>query len=192
MPAPEQALIVFNGTNRGFLFGEFRDANGTRCSIQESSLATAGAVWLGPNDSADAGLYSPNRMHLVADELNQLIGPLERFATFGQFPTEPITFRDYCGVPCCLSAANDQQILLGVVLPKQADGSPRVQHDSNLYGARGEEVRQATEFLFEDLRNGATGMIEVDNRMLLDRRLAKALIAPFRRMIADGEERSIK
>jgi len=38
-------------TDRGFAFGEFTDAKGVGCSIQDSSLATEAAIWFGVRDA---------------------------------------------------------------------------------------------------------------------------------------------
>lgn len=37
-------------TNRGFGVLEFKDRNDVECSIQESSLGSEKALWLGPNE----------------------------------------------------------------------------------------------------------------------------------------------
>jgi hypothetical protein len=39
--------IALVETNRGFRRGDFEDANGEACSIQESSAAEAAFIWLG-------------------------------------------------------------------------------------------------------------------------------------------------
>ena len=42
--------IKMDKTSRGFKIGEFKDRYGLPCSIQESSLATENALWLGIDD----------------------------------------------------------------------------------------------------------------------------------------------
>jgi len=45
------ANIEMKRTERGFEIGEFTDYYGVKCSIQQSSLATMNAIWLGCNDA---------------------------------------------------------------------------------------------------------------------------------------------
>lgn len=193
MPDPSQgdSPIRFNATDRGFNRGEFYDQNGVECSIQESSLATAGAAWVGPNESVDGQMHTPDRMHIAPDEYNTIIGPLEEFASSGKLPEKPIVFRDYYGVPCCMSAASTHEMSVGIVLPKKQDGTARIAHDTNLYAANQGEVAVATKLMLDGLRNGSNEMVEIDNRMVINRRLASALATQLRQMIADGEIRSI-
>ena len=118
-------FISIVATDRGFIRGDFTDISGQACSIQESSLATAGAIWFGLAQSADGLTHTPNRMHLTSDELLQVLDPLRKFADKGEAPTEPITFRDCYGAPCMLSAANGHQISFGIVLPKHDETPSR-------------------------------------------------------------------
>ena len=46
-----QTLGPINRTGRGFELIEFKDIYGITCSIQQSSLATEPALWLGVNDA---------------------------------------------------------------------------------------------------------------------------------------------
>ena len=39
--------MEINKSQRGFGIGEFKDLNSQKCSIQQSSLATEDAIWLG-------------------------------------------------------------------------------------------------------------------------------------------------
>jgi hypothetical protein len=97
-------------TPRGFLKGEFVDLYGAKCSIQESSLATDDAIWLGVDDAnpqimvSDAqkiGLVSTQengwmsypfpesvhfttRMHLNRDQVKKLLPILRRFVKNGR------------------------------------------------------------------------------------------------------------
>lgn len=43
-------MIEFKTTARGFTYGTFTDLYGAECSIQNSSLATDDAIWLGIDD----------------------------------------------------------------------------------------------------------------------------------------------
>jgi len=43
--------LKMDKTSRGFRLGEFPDLDGNKCSIQDSSLATAAAIWFGVNDA---------------------------------------------------------------------------------------------------------------------------------------------
>lgn len=43
--------MEFKKSNRGFNIGLFKDLNGEACSIQESSLATEEAIWIGINNA---------------------------------------------------------------------------------------------------------------------------------------------
>jgi hypothetical protein len=83
-------------TQRGFLLAEFADRNGCHCSIQESSLATEEAIWLGmdtwydgspvgPQDEV-TGFYLGGRMHLTREMVQELLPLLEYFAQTGAFP----------------------------------------------------------------------------------------------------------
>jgi hypothetical protein len=44
-------MIKYENTSRGFVIGKFKDRSGLECSIQESSLATEAAIWLGVSDA---------------------------------------------------------------------------------------------------------------------------------------------
>jgi putative RNA 2'-phosphotransferase len=90
--------IKFKNTNRGFGCGEFTDRNGAKCSIQESSLATEAAIWLGC-DNADpkecisgkgwvnipmpAEYVANTRMHLTVEMAEALIPLLQKFVKTG-------------------------------------------------------------------------------------------------------------
>lgn len=89
-------------TGRGFSIAEFTDRYGVKCSIQESSLATEAAIWLGCNDSNPVHLvpgrgwqpvdmpdeYSANtRMHLTQEMVAELLPLLAHFVETGELPT---------------------------------------------------------------------------------------------------------
>jgi len=64
-------------TQRGFLRGEFVDRYGEQCSIQESSLATEAALWLGVDE---------RRMHLTQGMAASLVPLIAHFVDTGQLP----------------------------------------------------------------------------------------------------------
>lgn len=96
-------------TQRGFAIGEFKDRNGVKCSIQQSSIATEDCIWLGimehnpiimASQAAQFGIISdettgwvpypvPNevqmndRMHLTKEHVKNLLPHLIRFAETG-------------------------------------------------------------------------------------------------------------
>jgi len=65
-------------TERGFGLGTFKDAREQECSLQDSSLATEAAIWLGV-DVNQAGQRVSNRMHLTTDMVEALVPLLETF-----------------------------------------------------------------------------------------------------------------
>jgi hypothetical protein len=96
-------------TDRGFAYAEFEDIYGIKCSIQESSLATEYALWLGVDDpspkimasqAAEYGIATTKdvgwipypipmavslvtRMHLSQERAKELIAVLQRFVETG-------------------------------------------------------------------------------------------------------------
>lgn len=101
--------IVFKRSQRGFVYGEFRDTYGVKCSIQESSSAESPKIWLGVDDPQAKILasYAPHygvqtsetegwvpfpipdavqlstRMHLDRSGAKVLIAILEKFVKQG-------------------------------------------------------------------------------------------------------------
>jgi hypothetical protein len=69
-------------TERGFAIAEFTDLYGSVCSIQESSLATDDAIWLGVDTHHVAGEVSA-RMHLNKETAKALIPLLQNFVKTG-------------------------------------------------------------------------------------------------------------
>jgi hypothetical protein len=55
-------------TNRGFQIVEFKDRYGHDCSLQQSSLATEDAVWLGIDNANPQIMASQARRHGVITE----------------------------------------------------------------------------------------------------------------------------
>lgn len=94
--------------DRGFLRGEFTDAYGAKCSIQESSLAADEAhIWLGCNEiglqrfepgkgwsevpleqeAPNGVIHQANtRMHLSQSMVRELLPLLQHFADHGCLP----------------------------------------------------------------------------------------------------------
>lgn len=70
----EGAQVEFGATGRGFSRGEFVDLYGVACSIQDSSLATMDAIWLGAHE---------NRMHLSREHVTALMPYLTMFLGSG-------------------------------------------------------------------------------------------------------------
>jgi hypothetical protein len=75
----KQKLIKINKTNRGFKVAYFDDLYHQKSSIQESSLATDQAIWLG---------CQGNRMHLNRQMVRELLPYLIYFAIFGRLPSK--------------------------------------------------------------------------------------------------------
>jgi len=75
--------IPLGKTDRGFVRGDFIDAYGKECSIQESSLASVDCIWLGANEE---------RMHLTRGMAAALVPLLVHFAAVGDLrvPGEPL------------------------------------------------------------------------------------------------------
>lgn len=66
--------IILKETERGFRRGEFTDRYGNKCSIQESSLATEPAIWIGRNKA---------RAHITMQQAKDLLPLLQHFAEKG-------------------------------------------------------------------------------------------------------------
>ena len=91
-------------TNRGFGKIEFTDRYGVKCSIQESSLASAeGHIWFGANDiglkhfkayegwkdvelvnTLEEHYVANNQMHLSQSMVRELLPILQKFADTGE------------------------------------------------------------------------------------------------------------
>ena len=67
--------LALGATERGFEKAKFSDIYGENCSIQESSLASQSAIWLGVDD---------HRMHLDRDMAAALIPLLWQFVATGK------------------------------------------------------------------------------------------------------------
>ena len=75
-------------TERGFVRIDFTDLYGQECSLQESSLATDDAIWLGCNEGkhpTDGVCYA--RMHLNREMVEELIVHLYTFLQTGELRT---------------------------------------------------------------------------------------------------------
>ena len=103
--------IELTETNRGFKIGGFTDRYGETCSLQESSIATEGCIWLGIDNPTltlfeteqlgkyrqvtdkEAGaalggfkLSASCRMHLTQDMVKALLPALQHFAETSYLP----------------------------------------------------------------------------------------------------------
>lgn len=67
-------------TERGFRVVRFFDRYNFACSLQQSSLATEDAVWLGVDEEND----SSNRMHLTQEQVASLLPYLQHFVETGR------------------------------------------------------------------------------------------------------------
>ena len=74
-------MIELKPTSRNFLRGDFVDANGEACSVQESSVATDNLLWLGQDGA---------RMHLTQGMAADLLPHLQRFVATGELRDEPM------------------------------------------------------------------------------------------------------
>jgi len=76
--------MKINKSGRGFEFIDFVDRYGTKCSLQQSSLADYekpgySAIWLGDNES---------RMHIDRKQLEELLPHLQAWLDNGSFEVE--------------------------------------------------------------------------------------------------------
>ena len=87
-------------TPRGFKRIDFIDRYDVKCSLQQSSLATEDAIWLGPNDAdprvlvkgdgwkpvpMPADYHANTRMHLNRDQVIALVAHLNAWLKSGSF-----------------------------------------------------------------------------------------------------------
>lgn len=79
-------MIIEQSTVRGFLRFDFDDLYDRKCSIQESSLATDNAIWLGCNEGTHHEEKCLARMHLNQNQVEQLLPFLEYFVEHGRLP----------------------------------------------------------------------------------------------------------
>jgi hypothetical protein len=80
--------IALYHTERGFIRGDFRDQYDEKCSIQESSLASAPCLWLGCDEGGKVhpvtGEPMGARMHLTQEMVAGLLPHLLRFVDTGR------------------------------------------------------------------------------------------------------------
>lgn len=80
-------MITLYVTQRGFVRGDFTDLYGSQCSIQESSLASQAALWLGVHaPSAAYKETESSRMHISQEMATALIPLLRHFVDNGTLP----------------------------------------------------------------------------------------------------------
>ena len=77
------SYVKFEETDRGFPLGKFKDLYGAECSVQESSLASKHAIWLGVDEAEYYKGDGKPRMHLTQDQVKELIPVLQRFVDTG-------------------------------------------------------------------------------------------------------------
>ena len=75
-------------TNRGFERNDFKDIYGHSCSIQESSLATIDALWIGCDEGTHVDGSCMARMHIDKDIAKMLIKKLRHFVRTGRLPED--------------------------------------------------------------------------------------------------------
>jgi hypothetical protein len=78
--------LKFSITGRGFGLIEFDDLYGDKCTMQDSSLATEDAIWLGIDKPKIVEGCALGRMHLNRKQSKQLIRLLEYFVKYGGVP----------------------------------------------------------------------------------------------------------
>lgn len=95
--------MIAEKTERGFARLDFTDRYGVECSLQESSLATEGAIWFGVNDANPRFLVPGvewrqyvypegvemthnDRMHLTQGQVKRLLPMLKHFEQTGYLP----------------------------------------------------------------------------------------------------------
>lgn len=110
----------YTKTLRGFGIINFQDYNDIACSLQESSLGSEAAIWLGPDDASPQQLvpgtgWQPvpfpdgtsftTRMHLTQEQVRDLLPYLKTFAEIGTLSTiyPPIDSADAL-FNCCTEA----------------------------------------------------------------------------------------
>lgn len=71
-------------TDRGFARADFEDCYGSQCSVQESSLGTEAAIWLGVDKDWNGDEHF--RMHLTQQMVASLLPLLQHFAEYGELP----------------------------------------------------------------------------------------------------------
>ena len=82
-------MLKLRRTERGFARADFEDLYGSKCSIQQSSLATDDAIWLGVHEgSLHYEKQESSRMHLNRKQVAELIPLLERFVKTGELFSE--------------------------------------------------------------------------------------------------------
>ena len=79
--------LEVNITERGFRRADFIDRYDAKCSIQESSLATEAAIWLGMNEGAHHQGECLARMHLTQEQVATLLPLLQCFVETGYLPS---------------------------------------------------------------------------------------------------------
>lgn len=114
-------MFKYTQTHRGFNLITFIDRYNHECNVQESSLASESAIWLGlesaspqimasqakefgieteatvgwiPYPIPDAVLLN-TRMHLTQEQVQKLLPILQHFAETGNLPQRPKTMKEW-------------------------------------------------------------------------------------------------
>jgi hypothetical protein len=95
----QEFSIKKNTTERGFGVFEFKDLYGVNYSIQESSLATDDAIWIGVSEAKakilvsgkgwqeyniPQGVHIPTRMHINKEQAKGIVEVLNKFIETGR------------------------------------------------------------------------------------------------------------
>jgi hypothetical protein len=75
--------IQIDQTSRGFNVGTFVDRYGSTCSVQDSSLASEAAIWLGVDVPFEGCHDGSVRMHLTKPMVKDLLTYLNNFVDQG-------------------------------------------------------------------------------------------------------------
>lgn len=77
-------------SGRGFKYVSFTDLYGSECSLQESSLATDRAIWLGVDRPSPSYRMDKTavRMHLNQEQVKDLLPLLQKFVKTGRLSDE--------------------------------------------------------------------------------------------------------
>ena len=84
----DEFKLDFQPTPRGFPRAEFRDRQGGKCSIQESSLAGEDCIWLGMDEGTHVDGECLARMHLNREQSGVISCLLAGFAETGEVGRE--------------------------------------------------------------------------------------------------------
>lgn len=99
--------LDFKHTERGFARYDFKDLYNEPCSLQQSSLATDDAIWLGCDHETVhhvTGQSCGARMHLNREQVAALLPLLMHFVMTGEVTDNPQYAPVFDNVPAALHA----------------------------------------------------------------------------------------